>query len=83
MKITELYLKNYGKFSEKHFYLKDGIQVIYGENEFGKSTLHAFIRAMLIINILRLCCRRREFFFLTRRLLPAFFPFFIHIHPTY
>ena len=47
MKITELYLKNYGKFSEKHFYLKDGIQVIYGENEFGKSTLHAFIRAML------------------------------------
>ena len=47
MKITELYLKNFGKFSEKHFYLKDGIQVIYGENEFGKSTLHAFIRAML------------------------------------
>ena len=47
MVITELYIKNFGKFTEQHFYLKDGIQVICGENEFGKSTLHAFIRAML------------------------------------
>lgn len=47
MKITELYLKNFGKFHEKHFYIRDGAQIIYGENEFGKSTLHAFIRAML------------------------------------
>lgn len=47
MRIRELYLKNFGKFSEKHFYMKDGVQVVYGENEFGKSTLHAFIRAML------------------------------------
>lgn len=46
MRIRELYLKNFGKFSEKHFYIRDGIHVIYGENEFGKSTLHAFIRAM-------------------------------------
>lgn len=47
MRITELYIKNFGTFSERHFYLKDGVNVIYGENEFGKSTLHAFIRAML------------------------------------
>lgn len=47
MRIRELYLKNFGKFSEQHFYIQNGIQVIYGENEFGKSTLHAFIRAML------------------------------------
>lgn len=47
MRIRELYLKNFGKFSEKHFYMKDGVQTVYGENEFGKSTLHAFIRAML------------------------------------
>ena len=46
MVITELYIKNFGKFTERHFYLKDGVQVIRGENEFGKSTLHAFIRAM-------------------------------------
>lgn len=47
MVITELYLKNFGKFTERHFYLDSGLQVISGENEFGKSTLHAFIRAML------------------------------------
>ncbi len=47
MVITELYIKNFGKFTEEHFRLYDGVQVIYGENEFGKSTIHAFIRAML------------------------------------
>ncbi len=47
MRIRELYLKNFGKFSDRHFCLDDGMQVVYGENEFGKSTLHAFIRAML------------------------------------
>lgn len=47
MKITELYLKNFGKFHEKHFYIRNGVQIIYGENEFGKSTIHAFVRAML------------------------------------
>lgn len=47
MKIIELYLKNFGKFHEKHFYIQDGVQIIYGENEFGKSTIHAFVRAML------------------------------------
>lgn len=47
MVIKELYIKNFGKLQEQHFYLRDGIQVITGENEFGKSTLHAFIRAML------------------------------------
>ena len=47
MVIRELYIKNFGKFRDRHFYLKDGVQVISGENEFGKATLHAFIRAML------------------------------------
>lgn len=47
MIIRELYIKNFGKFSEQHFYFHDGVQVISGENEFGKSTIHAFIRAML------------------------------------
>lgn len=47
MVITELYIKSFGKFTEEHFRLHDGVQVIYGENEFGKSTIHAFIRAML------------------------------------
>lgn len=47
MVITELYIKNFGMLSEKHIRFTDGVQVIYGENESGKSTLHGFIRAML------------------------------------
>lgn len=47
MVITELYIRSFGKFKERHFYLRNGVQVISGENEFGKTTLHAFIRAML------------------------------------
>ena len=47
MIIRELYIKNFGKFSEEHFYFHEGLQTVTGENEFGKSTLHAFIRAML------------------------------------
>ena len=46
MVITELYIRNFGKLSESHFYLRDGVRVISGENEYGKTTLHAFIRAM-------------------------------------
>lgn len=47
MVITELYIKNFGRLSDRRYYLKDGVQVISGENESGKTTLHAFIRAML------------------------------------
>lgn len=47
MKIERLNLKNFGKFSEKEIVLQKGINVVYGENEMGKSTIHAFLRAML------------------------------------
>lgn len=47
MKIRELYLKNFGKFSEKRVVFQDGVNVIYGENESGKTTLHTFIKGML------------------------------------
>lgn len=47
MRITEIYIKNFGVLSERRFRFTDGLQVLYGENESGKSTLHAFIRAML------------------------------------
>ena len=47
MVITEAYIRNFGKFSEQHFYFHDGVQVVTGENEYGKTTIHAFIRAML------------------------------------
>lgn len=47
MKIKELYLKNFGKFSNQHFFINEGIHIFYGENEYGKSTIYAFIKAML------------------------------------
>lgn len=47
MEIKELYIKNFGKFADKQFILEDGIHIFYGENEYGKSTIFAFIKAML------------------------------------
>lgn len=47
MEIRELYMKSFGKFSEEHFLIGEGIHVFYGENEYGKSTIYAFIKAML------------------------------------
>ncbi len=46
MKILELRLKHFGKFTDKNIQLMDGINVLYGENESGKSTLHSFIKGM-------------------------------------
>lgn len=47
MIIRELYLKNFGKFSGKYFQFQDGINVIYGANEAGKTTIYHAIGAML------------------------------------
>ncbi len=47
MEIRELYIKNFGKFTDKHFIIDKGIHIFYGENEYGKSTVYAFIKAML------------------------------------
>ena len=47
MKITDIRIQNFGKLKEREILLTDGINIIYGPNESGKSTLHAFIRAML------------------------------------
>jgi myosin heavy subunit len=37
----------FGRFNNKEIELKPGINLIYGENEAGKSTLHTFIKGML------------------------------------
>lgn len=47
MKLKELNIKNFGKFYNHFIALEDGINLIYGDNEAGKSTIHAFIRSML------------------------------------
>ncbi len=43
MKINELKINSYGKLKDKNLSLEDGINIIYGENEKGKSTLLNFI----------------------------------------
>ena len=46
MKILNLKINNFGKLINKEIKLKDGINIIYGENESGKSTLLKFIMGM-------------------------------------
>ena len=46
MEILELNLRHFGKFTDYKLELHAGINIISGGNETGKSTLHAFIRAM-------------------------------------
>jgi uncharacterized protein YhaN len=59
MKITELILKNFGKFTNKQILLTDGINIIYGENESGKTTLHTFLNAFWNGKKARACRRNR------------------------
>jgi hypothetical protein len=47
LRFQELRLNHFGKFHNKNLSLKNGINLIYGENEAGKSTIHSFIRGML------------------------------------
>ena len=47
MRFTGVKIRQFGKLKEKEISFAPGINVIYGENESGKSTLHAFLRAML------------------------------------
>ena len=47
MKIRELHLKNFGKFSDEKITFHDGVNLFYGENESGKTTVHTFIKSML------------------------------------
>ena len=43
MKINKIKINSYGKLKDKEIDLKDGINIIYGKNEAGKSTLLRFI----------------------------------------
>ncbi len=46
MKINSVYISAFGKFEDKTFDFNDGLNVIYGENEDGKTTLMTFISMM-------------------------------------
>ena len=47
MKINSLKINGFGKIKDKELYLGDGINVIFGKNEAGKSSILKFITSML------------------------------------
>ncbi|MCK5758977.1 MAG: AAA family ATPase [Clostridiales bacterium] len=47
MKIKKLRINGYGKFTDTEIVLKDGLNLVFGKNEAGKSTIQSFIKAML------------------------------------
>ena len=47
MKLIDIRIDGFGKLNNKYISFADGINLVTGHNEAGKSTLHACIRAML------------------------------------
>ncbi len=47
MKLLDLHIDGFGKFHDRDLSFEDGLNVVYGKNETGKSTIHTFIRCML------------------------------------
>lgn len=47
MKILDIYINGFGKFHGRNLSFQDGLNIVYGKNEAGKSTIHTFIRGML------------------------------------
>lgn len=60
MILKELNLISFGKFTKKRFDLEDGLNIIYGENESGKTTIHNFIDGMFY-GFLKPYAKRRNF----------------------
>lgn len=48
MTILDIELVHFGKFHHKKIKFSQGLNVVYGKNETGKSTIHAFIHCMLL-----------------------------------
>ena len=46
MKINSIYISGFGKLSDTKMNFGAGLTFVIGDNEFGKSTILAFIRAM-------------------------------------
>lgn len=48
MEIIEIRMDHFGKFNGQSMEFHPGINVIYGDNETGKSTMRSFIRGMFL-----------------------------------
>ena len=46
MKIRSIYIKSFGKLKNLNLEFQDGLNIIYGSNESGKSTIQHFLKAM-------------------------------------
>ena len=46
MKIKSVYIEAFGKLKDYRYVFTDGFNLIYGDNEYGKTTLMAFIKMM-------------------------------------
>ncbi len=69
MRLLKLHLSAFGKFKDKTIEFKDGLNVIEGLNESGKSTIHAFIEGMLF-GFIKPGQKRRLFFETLKRYQP-------------
>lgn len=49
MIIKDIRLINFGKFHDTEIHFERGLNIVYGENEAGKTTIHTFIRGMLLV----------------------------------
>ena len=47
MKLEKLSVGSFGKLEDREFLLSDGLNIVYGKNESGKSTLSSFIKYIL------------------------------------
>lgn len=47
MRFIDIHIDGFGKFHNFNMHLDKGMNIIYGHNEAGKSTLHSFLQAML------------------------------------
>lgn len=47
MKLLDTHIQTFGKLQNQTIHFEDGLNLIYGENESGKSTFHTFLQSML------------------------------------
>lgn len=60
MILKELNLISFGKFQNKIIHLEEGLNILYGENESGKTTIHNFIDGMFY-GFLKPYAKRRNY----------------------